>query len=399
MRKSVAIVGGGPSGLILADKLDKSLFDVTIYDRNLALGRKFLVAGKGGLNITHGEDIEIMKSKYTNFKALQDALTFFTNEDLRGWLLELGVETYSGSSSRVFPVKKTKPIKVFKSILNHIEVQGVKIVYAHTWVGFDTNNLVFIDENNNQTKTNADITVFALGGGSWKVTGSKGEWLTHFENKNIKTKKIEASNAAFGVNWNSGFIKKYEGTPVKNIHISFNNYLTKGEIVISKFGIEGGPIYALSKPLRESLNLSDKPTISINFKPTMKREAIIRKLKESKKRNSWSEHIIWKLKLSRNVFALLRDQLSKEDFLDPDKIADALQAFHIKITDIASVEEAISTVGGINLDEVSDKFELKKLPGTYVIGEMLDWDAPTGGYLLQGCFSMGAYLAYLLNKN
>lgn len=399
MRKQVAIIGGGPAGLMLADKLDKVKFDITIYDRNQALGRKFLVAGKGGLNITHSEELSILKTRYSDFSPLQKSLDFFDNQALISWLDELGIETFYGSSKRVFPIKKHKPVKVFSSILNHVLDQGVTVKNEHTWIGFNANkDLLFELKDNETLSIKADIVVFALGGGSWSVTGSKGEWLPYFEKVDVKTKSFEASNAGFAVNWKKSFIDEFEGEPLKNIELYYANETTKGELVISRFGLEGGPIYALSKPLREALNKKENPTIFINFKPNMKREALVRKLKEPKKRNSWSEHIIWKLKLTKAVFQLMKRALTKEEFLNPEKIADILQKFPIQIEGIASVEEAISTVGGIDTKEIDEKFQLKKLPNHYVIGEMFDWDAPTGGYLLQGAFSMGAYLANELNS-
>lgn len=399
MKKSIAIIGGGPAGMMLASELSNEKFEVTIYEKNQALGRKFLVAGKGGFNLTHSEPIDKLKTRYIANETILNSLSHFTNKDTRNWLANIGIETYIGSSKRIFPVKKIKPIRVLNAILSKLEENNVTIKYNYNWIGFDdNNNLIFDSPESDLTKIKADIYVFCLGGGSWKVTGSEGEWLSYFEEKGIKTLPFKPSNCGFEIKWKKKFIDEYEGTPLKNISVTHNGITKKGEIILTQFGVEGSPIYAHSNALRNELNNGNEPIVYLDLKPTTKPEAIERKLKNSRKRKSWSDHVKWQLKLDKVTFDLLKRNMDKEDFLEESKIAQTLKNIPLIITNIASLDEAISTVGGIPLEEINENYELKKIPNTYVIGEMLNWDAPTGGYLLQANFSMGKHLADVLNN-
>ncbi len=397
MKKTVAIIGGGASAMMLACKLDSTKFNISIYEKNKGLGRKFLVAGNGGFNLTHASSIDEMIVKYEANQTIINSLTFFDNKNTIEWLNEIGIPTYTGSSKRIFPKKNIKPIRVLNAIEEQLALNKVDIFYQHEWIGFGDKKELIFSANNEGITISADIVVFALGGASWKVTGSNDRWLSYFENKGINTIPFESSNCAFKVKWKKAFIDEFEGEPLKNIQISLNKLAVKGELVLTQFGIEGGAIYALSNAIRKELNKHGSCTIHLNLKPNSKREALIRKLNEPKKKNSWSEHIIWKLKLTKAMFQLIKRKLSKEDFMIPDKVADILQSFPLELTDIAPIDEAISTVGGIDLNNINEHFELSHLPNHFIIGEMLNWDAPTGGYLLQANFSMGAYLADYLN--
>lgn len=393
IKKSVTIIGGGPSAFLLAAFLDTEKFDVTIYEKNKTAGRKFLVAGKGGFNLTHSEPIEHLIKRYTPTEFLAESLLNFTNTDFRDWLAQIGIPTYIGSSKRVYPKEGIKPIEVLSAILSYIKEKGVAIKYEHTFSGWDTHNNPTINNKVIQT----DYTVFSLGGGSWKITGSDGTWLDTFSKKGIKTNPFQASNCAYQTEWESGFIQKNEGTPLKNIVISCGNTTQKGEAVITKFGLEGNAIYGLSPQIRKQLNLQSKATVFIDFKPTLTLENVIYKINTSKQKNTTA--ILKKeLKLSSAQIDLLKSHLSKESYLNTAYLANNIKQFPLEITNTATIDEAISTVGGIDLDAVSKNFELKKLPNQFCIGEMLDWDAPTGGYLLQACASTGVELATHLNK-
>jgi uncharacterized flavoprotein (TIGR03862 family) len=398
MKKTVAIIGGGPAGMMLASELSKEKFDITIYEKNQALGRKFLVAGKGGFNLTHSEPLEDLKTRYIANQTILNSLDHFTNEDTRNWLNEIGIETFIGSSQRIFPINIIKPIRVLNAILKKIEDNNVTIKTDHEWTGFDKNGLVFETPESDIATIKADIYVFCLGGGSWKVTGSLGEWIEYFKEKEVETLPFQPSNCGFEVIWKKKFIDEYEGTPLKNIAVTHNGKTKKGELVLTQFGIEGGAIYAHSHSIREELNKGNEPVVYLDLKPTTKPEAIERKLKNSRKRKSWSDHVKWQLKLDKVTFALLKRAMDKDDFLEGSKIAEAIKSIPVTITNIASLDEAISTVGGISLDAINENYELKKIPNNYVVGEMLDWDAPTGGYLLQANFSMGMHLAHILNE-
>ena len=394
IKKTIAIIGGGAAALMVAARIDQHKYAVTIYEKNKALGRKFLVAGDGGLNITHSEAIDSFIQKYTPSYFLENVLKQFTNNDLRAWLLSIGIDTFIGSSKRIYPNKNIKPITVLNAILNYIKTKDIAIQTGYEWIGFDANqNLQFKEKN----VVVADITIFALGGGSWKVTGANDKWLNYFSTVGISTKKLQASNCAFILNWEPQFIDLYEGTPLKNITITCGNKTTKGEIMLTKTGIEGGAIYALSAAIRKAKKVNDNAIITIDFKPMFSVETIVEKLK-NKGTLTTSAFLKNTLKLPAAVIALLKMNLTKADFQNDIIIANALKNFPLFIHDFGEIDKAISTVGGIELNEVNENFELRKLPNHYAIGEMLDWDAPTGGYLLQACFSMGYAVAQHLNS-
>ncbi len=393
LKKSIAIIGGGASALMLAASLDQRKFDVTIYEKNNALGRKFLVAGDGGFNLTHSENIDSFILKYTPDTFFKASLLSFSNEDFRNWLNEIGIETFVGSSKRVYPLKGIKPIQVLNAVLEIVKQKQVQIKSQHTFVGFNEEGLLF----NNETTVKADFFVFTLGGASWVKTGSDGKWLNVFKEKGIETKPFQASNCAYKVVWEKSFITEHAGKPVKNISISCNGKTISGECVVTSFGIEGGVIYALSTEIRNEYNQSGKALVNVDLKPQLSHSEIVRKMKSSFQKNM-TEKLRADIKLSATQIALVKSLLSKEDYLSIDIVSEKIKALPILITGLAPIDEAISTVGGIALEAVNQNFELIQLPNHFVIGEMLDWDAPTGGYLLQACFSMGKQLADYFNN-
>ena len=393
MKKQITIIGGGPSAFLLASFLDAEKFTINIYEKNKTVGRKFLVAGKGGFNLTHSESINQLIKRFTPINFLDKALLNFTNIDFRNWLDQIEIPTYIGSSKRVFPEKGIKPIEVLNAILKSLKKKGVIITYNHTFSDWDPKGNPII---NNKTIA-TDYTVFSLGGGSWKVTGSDGIWLDTFSKKGIKTKIFQASNCGYKIDWKSNFIQKHEGTPLKNIAISCNNIIQKGEAVITKFGLEGNAIYGLSQQIREQLNVISKATVFIDFKPSLTLENVLSKIKKSIFKNT-TQILKKELKLSPSQIDLLKTYLSKESYLNIESLAKNIKKFPLELLETASIDEAISTVGGIDLNAISKNFELKKMPNQFCIGEMLDWDAPTGGYLLQASASIGVYLAKYLNE-
>lgn len=393
MKKKVAIIGGGPSALFLASFLDVNKFEITIYEKNKTSGRKFLVAGKGGFNLTHSEPIEQLVKRYTPNDLLKNALTNFTNTDFRNWLEKIGIQTYIGSSKRVYPKEGIKPIQVLNAILKALKEKGITIKYNHIFSDWDKHDNPIINDKPIQT----DFTVFSLGGGSWKITGSDGNWLNTFSKKGIKTKAFQASNCAYKVDWEANFIKKNEGIPLKNIAIYCNNIIQKGEVVITKFGIEGNAIYGLSPQIREELKTTSKAIIFIDFKPSLTLEKVRSKIISSIYKNT-TQILKKELKLSATQIDLLKTYVSKESYLDIELLSEKIKKFPLEILDTATIDESISTVGGIDRNAIFKNFELKKIPNQFCIGEMLDWDAPTGGYLLQACVSIGVYLAKNLNR-
>lgn len=390
MKKTISIIGGGPAAMLLAAHLDSNLFDVTILEKNKALGRKFLVAGKGGFNLTHAEPLEQFIKRYTPSEFIEETLRFFSNSDLRTWLDSLGIPTFLGSSKRIYPKEGIKPIEVLTVILDQLKQNKVEIKTNENWKGFNAKGELIFDSG---LEIKSDITVFSLGGGSWKKTGSAGEWINYFSEKEIDIVPFEASNCAYEINWKNDFIVKNEGKPIKNVSISCENSSKKGEIVITKFGLEGGAIYALSPQIRGRLNKTGKALITIDLKPSLTVDKIVSKLNSGK----LTQQLVKAIKLEKPKVDLLKHYLSKDQFLNIEFLAKTIKAFPLEITGQASLDEAISTVGGIDLNEVDENFELHKMKSNYIIGEMLNYDAPTGGYLLQSCFSMGVFVANHLN--
>jgi uncharacterized flavoprotein (TIGR03862 family) len=395
IKKSIAIIGGGASALMLASQINTKLYDVTIYEKNLTLGRKFLVAGDGGLNLTHSEHSNDFLSRYTPASFLKPYFQAFNNTDLNNWFWDIGIETYIGSSKRVFPLKETKPIEVLNAILDLIKKNEVQISAQHTWLGWNENNELLFNHQNTEIAIKPDFTVFALGGASWKITGSDGTWIPLFDQKGIRTIPFQASNCAFEIIWPEDFIETCEGQYLKNIAITCGSLTKKGELTITKLGLEGGAIYALSNKIRTQLKDKNEAVIYIDLKPTLHLGAIEKILSNHSK--SVSEILKFDLNVNATQVALLKAILSKEDFLSAEILAENIKKLPIKIVGTAPIDEAISTVGGIALSEVNTHLELHKIPNTFCMGEMLDWDAPTGGYLLQANFSMGRFMAEYFN--
>jgi uncharacterized flavoprotein (TIGR03862 family) len=393
VKKSVSIIGGGPSALLLAAFLDTEKFSVTLFEQNASLGRKLLLAGKGGFNVTHSEPISQFVERYTPPTFLREALLTFDNVALRDWFEKIGIPTYIGSSKRVYPTKDIKPIDVLNAFLAVLEKQAVTICPSYTWTGWSTKGLVF----NNEVEVVSDFTVFALGGGSWKATGSDGAWLDLFQGQGIEVVPFQASNCAYRVNWPKEFIQREEANPLKNIAISCSGKTQKGEVVITRFGLEGNAIYALGPQIREALTKQQKAIVFVDLKPSLSCEVLSKKMNQSGLKNI-SDMLRKELKLSGTQIALLKTIVSKEEFLAIDLLARKIKNLPIELVGAGVIDEAISTVGGLSLTAVDKNFQLKEMKNQYCIGEMLDWDAPTGGYLLQASFSMGVYLARYLNK-
>jgi uncharacterized flavoprotein (TIGR03862 family) len=390
-KKDIIIIGGGPAALMLACSLESSQFNIAIYEKNAALGRKFLVAGKGGFNLTHSEELRQFADRYTPKPFIEPFLQAFSNSDFREWLRAIGIETYVGTSKRVFPVKGIKPIEVLKTMEAQLSKNHVSVHYQHKWKGWQGEELVF-ENQGKQVTLKPDITVFALGGASWKVTGSDGSWTTYFSEKGIDLKPFSPSNCAYQVNWNNDFIKKYAGSALKNAEFSCGALVRKGEAILTEFGIEGSGVYPLSGAVRKALSEQGAAKLSIDLKPDLSPEDIKARL-ENRGKLSVKNVLEKKLNLTPVQIELLKLHTSKEDYNDPERLALAIKQVTLTVCGLPPIDEAISTVGGIRIEELSEHLELKKMPGHYVIGEMIDWDAPTGGYLLQACFSMGYALA------
>ena len=389
-KKTISIIGGGASALMFACSIDTGKYDVTLYEKNKTLGRKFLVAGDGGLNLTYSENSAQFENRYTPKEFILPALARFSNIDFVNWLEGIGISTFVGTSNRIFPKKGIKPIEVLNAMTSKITGNDVKIKTEYTWIGFENNDLVF-DKAGTKQLVKSDISVFALGGSSWKITGSAGDWGNCFSEKKIKINKFYPSNCAYKVNWDESILKSISGKPLKNCSFTCNEKTIKGEAVITDFGIEGSGIYPLSPEIRAQLITNKLAKLYIDFKPDLSITEIIKRF-EANSKLSTKDILAKKIKLAEVQISLIKNVTTKEEYLNAQVISSLIKSFPLELTDFAPIDEAISTVGGISLDEINSTFELNKLPNHY-------FDAPTGGYLLQACFSMGKFLADELNKN
>ena len=372
----IAIIGTGPAALMAGSILQSEGISVVFFDHNKAAGRKFLVAGKGGFNLTNNADIECFIDKF-NHQIMQQAVRLFTKDHFIEFLKNIGTETFVGSSGKIFPVKGTKPIEVLDRWISQLKDDGAVFCFGHRLLDFKNERLTF-QSNDQIVQVDCKMKIFALGGGSWKVTGSDGKWLKLFQSKGFETTELKSSNSGFVLaNFQNNL--GIEGKIIKNCKI-FDHCISKsGDVVITNYGLEGAPIYALNGGFRKSNE------IFIDFKPDLDLLQVKTILQKAKN----STEGLRQLKFNRDVVLFLKSSTTKDQFLDLELLASLIKKLPLKISSLRPVDEVISTVGGICMSEVNEKFAALQLPNTYIIGEMLDWDAPTGGYLIQGCVASG----------
>ena len=401
MKTKVTIIGGGPTGLMAAYILSRNNFNVTIYDRKPTLGRKFLLAGRGGLNITHSECKEEFLKKYGKAANIfEKILENFSQKNLMDFCEMLGEKTFIGSSGRVFP-KSFKASPLLRSWLYKLKNQDVKMKNNHDWIGWDDNKLIFKTETTNII-VDPNITLLALGGLSWPKLGSDGSWIKILKKDDIKISKIQPTNCGFFVKWSNIFKNRFAGYPLKSIELSFKDQKIKGEFIITKEGIEGGVIYSISSMLRENINEMGYAEIIIDLKPDFSIEKIRHLLLKPKLKLSTTNYLRKTLNLSEVAIGLLMEFKNKEGKNNQQisNLAHIIKNYKIILDKPFSIDRCISTAGGISFKSINKDFTLINKPNTYVAGEMLDWEAPTGGYLLQACISNGACVANnIINKN
>ena len=401
MKTKVTIIGGGPTGLMAAYILSRNNFNVTIYDRKPTLGRKFLLAGRGGLNITHSECKEEFLKKYGKAANIfEKILENFSQKNLMDFCEMLGEKTFIGSSGRVFP-KSFKASPLLRSWLYKLKNQDVKMKNNHDWIGWDDNKLIFKTETTNII-VDPNITLLALGGLSWPKLGSDGSWIKILKKDDIKISKIQPTNCGFFVKWSNIFKNRFAGYPLKSIELSFKDQKIKGEFIITKEGIEGGVIYSISSMLRENINEMGYAEVIIDLKPDFSIEKIRHLLLKPKLKLSTTNYLRKTLNLSDVAIGLLMEFKNKEGKYNQQisNLAHTIKSYKIILDKPFSIDRCISTAGGISFKSINKDFTLINKPNTYVAGEMLDWEAPTGGYLLQACISNGAFVANnIINKN
>lgn len=387
--KNIAIIGGGPSGLMAAEIIASAGLKVTIYDAMPTVGRKFLLAGRGGLNLTHSEDLEKFTSRYfASSNWLKPYIEGFNPQKLRKWCEELGEETFVGTSGRVFP-RNMKASVLLRAWLKRLDNLGVNFCLRHSWQGFDKDDLIFSDSQEKIIKVKTDATLLALGGASWPHLGSNGSWVGILAKYGVKIAELRPSNCGFVTNWSQYLIDKFAGTPLKSVAIRHQEFSQKGEIILTKHGIEGGAVYALSSSLREAIKSEGKAVLYLDLRPEMSIANLAQKLQIRSKKSL--SNYLRKAGFSEVASVLLNELIPKNQLANADSemLASYLKNLPITLISTTDIARAISTAGGVKHESVDENFMLKAKSGVFVAGEMLDWEAPTGGYLLQGCFSTG----------
>lgn len=385
-KNPIIIIGAGPAGLMAAQYLASLGYEVQVYEQNKAAARKFLVAGDGGFNLTHSEPIEDFVHRY-DAPILREIVRTYDNQATIAWLTQIGIPTYIGSSGKIFPEKHIKPIQVLQAWLAHLKQLGVSIFYQHQFVDFDK-DYVYLSHQGEVFSQKYEQLILGLGGASWKKTGSDGTWLPIFEQKGIQVTPLEAANSGYNTaeDWND-----LEGQVLKNIQIRYEEHTKLGEIVFTSYGIEGSPLYYMNRFTRGHEFPVD---LLIDLKPSTSKDFIMEQLARG---GNIGAILKDKLKLSKTAIALLR-RLDKSVFTNPIELAAAIKGYPIRTMGLRPIDEVISTAGGVSFETLDDNLAMLQFPNVYCVGEMLDWEAPTGGYLLQGCFSSGIWVGKAINR-
>ena len=385
----IVIIGGGPAGLTAAERLTSLGYGVTLYDRMPSVGRKFLLAGRGGLNLTHSEPLELFLSRYGSAgERLAPVIEAWGPDALRAWAQELGQETFVGSSGRVFPRSfKTSPL--LRAWLRRLADRGVTIRSGHRWEGWDEAGALRFRTGDGVVSVKPEATLLALGGASWPRLGSDATWAPLLEARGIAITPLRPANMGVSVPWSRHFTSRHAGGPLKRIALTIGERSVRGEAVITEEGIEGGAIYAVSAAIREAVQEAGHATVTIDLRPDLPAAGIGERLSGRRKGESLANLLRKRLSLSPLAISLLHEADRGLSALPVADLAALIKAVPVTITGVRPVDRAISTAGGIALGGLDDKLMLKALPGVFAAGEMLDWEAPTGGYLLQACFSTG----------
>jgi uncharacterized flavoprotein (TIGR03862 family) len=392
--KQCVIIGGGPAGLMAAEQLTQAGLKVDLYDAMPTVGRKFLLAGLGGLNITHSEPYESFCSRYAQHQpSLQTVLDDFTPTDLRQWCDELGINTFIGTSGRVFP-EAMKAAPLLRTWLTRLREQGLTIHPKHRWLGWNDKQQIKLQSPEGEVLRAYDVLILALGGGSWKKLGSDGQWMPILQAEGVKASPLVPSNCGFLASWSDHLKQNFAGSPLKSVAIRFTDIHGKeekrmGEFILTERGVEGSLIYAFSARLRERVQEKGIATFYLDVCPNHKSEQLIKILKAKPKNKSLSTYLKSRLKLDAAKRALLFEVLAKPDWNDIDVLSHTLKNIPIKVSATTPINEAISTAGGVSAVSLNDQLMLKQKAGVFCAGEMLDWDAPTGGYLLTACMALG----------
>jgi uncharacterized flavoprotein (TIGR03862 family) len=397
-RARVAVIGGGPAGLMAAEVLARGGARVTLYERMPSAGRKFLLAGRGGLNLTHSEELERLLARYgAAMPRLRAAIEAFSPAALRAWCEGLGQTTFVGSSGRVFP-QAFKASPLLRAWLRRLDAAGVEFKPRHLWIGWDDDGALLFDGPAGRVTVHADATVLALGGASWPRLGSDGGWVDAVSKAGIKVTPLLPANCGFTVGWSDVFSSRFEGQPLKRVELCFAGRTVRGEAIITRSGLEGGGIYALSAPLRAAIAAHGEAVVRIDLRPDLDAAELTTRLSAPRGKQSLATFLRKTLALAPVAVGLLHEATiaspERPAAMAPATLAGLIKAVPVRLRGVAPLASAISTAGGIAFEAIDARFMLRCRPGVFVAGEMLDWEAPTGGYLLQAAFSTGAAAAH-----
>ncbi len=385
-RDAIAIVGGGPAGLAAAEVLGGAGRAVAVYERMPSVARKLLIAGRGGLNITHSEARADFLARYHPHGCLDAAIAAFPPDALRAWCAELGEPTFVGSSGRVFP-RSFKASPLLRAWLARLDRLGVRIHTRHRLTALG--GTLHFDTPDGPRAIRPRATLLALGGASWPRLGSDGRWVPLLEGLGVAVAPLRPANAGFAVAWSDLFRERFSGAPLKRVALACEGTVVRGEAVITQIGIEGGAIYALSRLLREAIAAGGRARLVVDLRPDLTREALARRLSGARPGDSAATRLRKAAGLAPVAAGLLREATGAALPADPGALAGLIKAAPITLTASAPIERAISTAGGVRLDALDERSMLRAHPGLFLAGEMLDWEAPTGGYLLQGALAGG----------
>jgi uncharacterized flavoprotein (TIGR03862 family) len=393
-RRSAVVVGGGPAGLLAAEALANAGLSVTVFDHMPSVGRKLLLAGRGGLNLTHSESLDRLLERYgTMPPALEGALRAFDPAALRTWCAALGEPTFIGTSGRVFP-QSFRATPLLRAWLRRLAAAGVTFETRMRWTGFDGSDLLFQKRESRVHRVAPDVTVFALGGASWPRVGSDGGWVEPFRSIGVTVHDLRPSNCGVRVAWAPLFADKFAGEPLKNVAISVGNGSpSRGDAMVTTDGLEGGPVYANSRAIRDALDRDGIASLLIDLHPDVDVATLAGRLNGRRAKESTTNLLRRAGGLSPVSIALLREATRNELPSGADDMARLIKNVPVTVNATMPIDRAISTAGGIAWSELDESFMLRARPGTFVAGEMIDWDAPTGGYLLQASFSTAAAAA------